>query len=80
MNTLWNMMTKYEKWNMKYIYQIYCTYYTLKTFSAEFLNAVYFRWGLANMCTIRLTNDLIDSGQPRAKSHLYKGKTNYQVL
>ena len=31
-----------------------------------FLNAVYFRRGLT--CTLGLTNDLIDGGQPRAKN------------
>ena len=33
----------------------------------DFLNAVYFRRGLT--CTLWLTNDLIDSGQPRAKPY-----------
>ena len=33
---------------------------------ADFLNAVYFRQGLT--CTLGLTNDLIDGGQPRAKN------------
>ena len=32
---------------------------------ADFLNAVYFRRGLT--CTLGLTNDLIDGGQPTAK-------------
>ena len=32
----------------------------------DFLNAVYFRRSLT--CTLGLTNDLIDSGQPRAKT------------
>ena len=33
---------------------------------ANFLNAIYFKQGLT--CTIGLTNDLIDGGQPRAKN------------
>ena len=33
---------------------------------ADILDAVYFSRGL--MCTLGLTNDLIDSGEPRAKS------------
>ena len=40
-----------------------------------FLNAVYFRRGLA--CTLGFTNDLIDGGQPRAKPHLRKVKPNH---
>ena len=39
---------------------------TLKSFGADFLNAVYFRRGLT--CTLGITNDLIDGGQPRAKN------------
>ena len=35
-------------------------------FRADILNAVYFRRGLT--CTVALTNDLIDGGQPRAKN------------
>ena len=42
---------------------------------ADVLNAVYFRRGLT--CTPGLTNDLIDGGQPRAKPHLRKAKTNH---
>ena len=41
---------------------------------ADFLNAVYLRGDLT--CTVGLTNDLIDSGQPRAKPHLLKAKPN----
>ena len=37
-----------------------------------FLNAVYFRQGLT--CTLGLTNDLIDGGQPRAKLRLRPDK------
>ena len=37
-----------------------------QTYRAGYLNAVYFRRGLT--CTIGLTNDLIDGGQPRAKT------------
>ena len=33
---------------------------------AGYINAVYFRRGLT--CTLGLTNDLIDGGQPRAKN------------
>ena len=43
--------------------------------SADFLNAVYFRRGLT--CTLVLTNDLIDGGQPRAKPRLRIAKPNY---
>ena len=39
---------------------------TVKILRADFLNTAYFRRGL--MCTIGLTNDLIDGGQPRAKN------------
>ena len=42
---------------------------------ADFLNAVYFRRGLT--CTLGLTNNLIDSGQPRSKPHLRKVKPNH---
>ena len=42
---------------------------------ANFLYAVYFRQGL--MCTLGLTDDLIDGGQPRAKPHLHKAKPNH---
>ena len=42
---------------------------------AGYLNAVYFRRGLT--CTLGLTNDLIDGGQPRAKPHLHKAKPNH---
>ena len=38
-------------------------------------NAVYFRRGLT--CTLGLTNDLIDGGQPRAKPYLRKAKPNH---
>ena len=38
----------------------------LWTLRADFLNAVFFRQGLT--CTLGLTNDLIDGGQPRAKN------------
>ena len=41
-----------------------------QTFKAEFLNAVYFRRGLT--CTLGLTKDLIDGGQPRVKPHRRK--------
>ena len=34
------------------------------------LNAIYFRRGL--MCTLGLTNDLIDGDQPRAKTQFLK--------
>ena len=47
----------------------------LKTLCADFLNTAYFRQGLT--CTLGLTNDLIDSGQPRAKPHLHKAKLNH---
>ena len=43
------------------------------TLRDDFLNAVYFRWSLT--CTLGITNDLIDGGQPRAKPHLCKAKT-----
>ena len=43
--------------------------------TADFLNAVYFRRGLT--CTLGLTNDLIDGGQPRAKPHLCKVKPSH---
>ena len=39
-----------------------------KFYGSIFLNAVYFRRGLT--CTLGLTNDLIDGGQPRAKKFL----------
>ena len=42
---------------------------------ADVLNAVYFRRGLT--CTLGLTNDLIDGGQPRAIPHLCKAKPNH---
>ena len=44
----------------------------LQNLRADFLKAVYFRRGLT--CTLGLTNDLIDSGQPRAKPYLHKVK------
>ena len=50
-------------------------YPTLQTDWANFLNTVYFRRGLT--CTLGLTNDLIDGGQPRAKPHLHKVKPNH---
>ena len=41
----------------------------VETFRADVLNAVYFRRGLTSVtCTIGLTNDWIDGGQPRAKN------------
>ena len=46
-----------------------------QNFRAEFLNAVYFRQGLT--CTLGLTNNLMDGGQPRAKPHLRKVKPNH---
>ena len=49
----------------------------LQNLRADFLNAVYFRRGLT--CTLGLTNDLIDSGQPRAKPHLRKTKLNHAL-
>ena len=45
------------------------------TLGADFLNVVYFRRGLT--CTLGLTNDLIDGGQPRAKPLLRKVKPNH---
>ena len=47
----------------------------LETFKADFLNAVYFKRGLT--CTLGLTNDMIDGGQPRVKPHLPKVKPNH---
>ena len=41
----------------------------------NFFNAVYFRRGRA--CTLGLTNDLIDGGQPRAKPRLRKAKPDH---
>ena len=41
----------------------------------RFFNAVYFRPGLT--CTLGLTNDSIDGGQPRAKPHLRRAKPNH---
>ena len=46
-----------------------------ETFREIFLNAVYFRRGLT--CTLGLTNDLIDGGQPRAKPCLRKAKLSH---
>ena len=40
------------------------------THGANVLNTVYFRRGLT--CTLGLTNDLIDGGQPRAKNGFLK--------
>ena len=39
-------------------------------YRVDFLNAVYFRQGLT--CTLGLTNDLKDGGQPRDKPHKVK--------
>ena len=47
-----------------------------RTLGADSLNAAYFRRGLT--CTLTLTNDLIDGGQPRAKPHLRKAKPNHR--
>ena len=44
-------------------------------YRVDFLNAVYFGQDLT--CTLGLTNDLIDGGQPRAKPHLRKVKPNH---
>ena len=44
-------------------------------FRADFLNAIYFRQGL--IYSLGLTNDSIDSGQPRAKPHLRKVKPHH---
>ena len=41
----------------------------------DILNAVYVRRGLT--CTLGLTNNLIDGGQPKAKPHLRKAKPNH---
>ena len=46
-----------------------------KILRADLLNAVYFRRGL--MCTLGLTNDLIDGGQLRAKPRLRKVKPKH---
>ena len=46
-----------------------------QTLRADFLNAVYFRRCLT--CTLGLTNDLIDDGQPKAKPNLHKAKPNH---
>ena len=46
-----------------------------KKVRADFLNVVYFRRGLT--CTIGLTNDLIDGGQPTAKLRLRKAKPSH---
>ena len=42
---------------------------------ADYLDTVYLIQGLT--CTLGLTNDLIDGGQPRAKPHLRKAKPNH---
>ena len=47
----------------------------LEIYRADLLDAVYFRRGLT--CTLGLTKDLIDGGQPRAKPHLRKAKSNH---
>ena len=47
----------------------------VRSLKVDFLNAIYFIQGLT--CTIGLTNDLIDGGQPRAKPHLRKAKPNH---
>ena len=47
--------------------------YVDKILRADVLNAVYFRRGLT--CTLGLTNNLIDGGQPRVKP-LCKAKPN----
>ena len=49
-----------------------------QTIRADLLDAVYFRLGLT--CTLGLTNDLIDGGQPRAKTRLRKVKPNHGRL
>ena len=54
-----------------------------QTYGADFLNAVYFRRSLT--CTLGITNDLIDSGQPRDKPIYVKRigpqlATVYQVV
>ena len=46
-----------------------------KRLRVDFLNAVYVRRSLT--CSLRLTNDLIDGGQPRAKPRLRKVKPNH---
>ena len=49
-----------------------CPNKILTSARTEFLNAVYFRQGLT--CTLGLTKNLVDGGQPRAKPHLGKVK------
>ena len=49
--------------------------FAFKTYWADFLNVVYFRQGLT--CTLELTKDLIDGGQPKAKRRLCKAKPNH---
>ena len=46
--------------------------------SAGFLNAVYVRQGL--MCTLGFTNNLLDSGQLRAKPHLHVRKAKQNLV
>ena len=45
---------------------------------ADLLNAVYVRRGLT--CTLGLTNDLIEGGQPRAKPRIRKAKSNQTIF
>ena len=52
-----------------------CVGPNLRRKSADVINVVYFRRSLT--CTLWLTNDLIDGGQPRAKPHLRKVKLNH---
>ena len=50
-------------------------YLETHTHRTDFLNAIYFRRSLT--CTLGLTNDVMDGGQPRAKPHLNKVKPNH---
>ena len=52
------------------VIQDYLHIYQDLIYWANFLNAVYFRRGLT--CTLGLTADLIDGGQPRAKNTFLK--------
>ena len=54
---------------------LYLCFFRTKTYRADFFNAVYLRRSLT--CTLGLTNNLIDGGQPRAKPHLRKAKPNH---
>ena len=60
-------------WSARHITQVQCTTKSveiMKYLRTDILNAVYFRRRVT--CTLGLTNDLVDSGQPRAKKDFFK--------